>query len=520
MQARRGRPPGRLIDPTPPDGTDFDGEIRAGWLLRSWRTHILPGSSTKHFARLLVREGCSADASRVSRWETGRIPAPLDVVAGYERVLDLGSGGLVALTIITRKLADPTASLATILETHRVSPARYERALDAIVDGRPSGEEWLEFASFVACHPERALLPVSLWLTVTTRLVHELALAVGTAYITRNEAALALGEHPRARQALVRSVGQYVTRSESLLAGDAIALLETIADRSAGDLVLDLLEEPPGATRSGAARSASVKLVRDQFDEAQLERLEGIVTRWVEEGALEPGEACTRTADLVAALPEDMSRRIGRTIQFAPRLAAVKEVVDPGRIPAAATRLSPVVARVDDPMVVRLVEEALFHGHAERRFHASFCLTLSPFRGPVAAGAAEAIEGALFGSGDDAALVERLLVLMTFVATDAQRELLRRVAEGPQASLRPPALTALAHLPFPAQGRPPALRGMMYGLGRGEDSTVRSALYCAGMTGDPALDDVAGDDAAPPWVRRTADWWSREGPAIHEKMGA
>ncbi|MGH3332728.1 MAG: hypothetical protein ACRDPJ_15625, partial [Nocardioidaceae bacterium] len=189
MQQRRGRRPARVVDPTPTDGTKLDGDARIGWLLRSSRMHLLPDTSARSFAKTLVEVGCSADASRVSRWETGRIPAPVDVVAAYERALGLPPGGLVALTILTRKLADPDARAAMILETHNVSAARAEKALDAIVDGDPTGEDWLEFSSYVACHPEQLLLPVSLWRTMASRLVKELGLSLGTAYATRNEAA-------------------------------------------------------------------------------------------------------------------------------------------------------------------------------------------------------------------------------------------------------------------------------------------------------------------------------------------
>ena len=45
---------------------------------------------------------------------------------------------------------------------------------------------------------------------------------------------------------------------------------------------------------------------------------------------------------------------------------------------------------------------------------------------------------------------------------------------------------------------------------------MRASLYCAGMTGDPVLEKVKDDLRHPEWVRVAADWWLREGPAIHE----
>ena len=62
----------------------IDADIRAGWLLRSWRLALAPESNARSFAATLTMLGRSADASRVSRWETGRLSAPFDVIAAYE----------------------------------------------------------------------------------------------------------------------------------------------------------------------------------------------------------------------------------------------------------------------------------------------------------------------------------------------------------------------------------------------------------------------------------------------------
>ncbi len=481
--------------------------------------HLLPDTSARSFAKTLVEVGCSADASRVSRWETGRIPAPVDVVAAYERALGLPPGGLVALTILTRKLADPDARAAMILETHNVSAARAEKALDAIVDGDPTGEDWLEFSSYVACHPEQLLLPVSLWRTMASRLVKELGLSLGTAYATRNEAAIVLSEHPRAGQALVHAVGEDVLHSDSLVVADPISLLRAIDARPAGDLVLKLLEQPPGATRAGAAWSAAAKVVRGHFDECQLARLEGIVVRWVRQEGLDAGGIYNRVTDLVAVLPADMRNRIAQSVGSASEPADGPDVSHHSWCETTAARLAAAVARPsgedEEPMLERLVQEAIFHPHAERRFHAAFCVTLSPYSARVARGAAGVVEEALFGAGQDHVLVERVLVLMTFVVTEAQRELLHRVVDGPDPSFRATALIALAHLP-PTRNDATELWPILETYAEADEETTRCALYCAGMTDDEVLERVERDGTAPTWVRRAARWWLHEGPAIRE----
>ena len=73
---RRGRPPGLLVDPTPAEGLDFTVDVRIGWLLRSWRLYGAPDTGARAFSAALVEAGVSADPSRLSRWETGRLAAP------------------------------------------------------------------------------------------------------------------------------------------------------------------------------------------------------------------------------------------------------------------------------------------------------------------------------------------------------------------------------------------------------------------------------------------------------------
>ncbi|MGZ4495581.1 MAG: hypothetical protein ACXVWU_12830, partial [Nocardioides sp.] len=104
-QARRGRPPGPVTDLPAPEGYHHNPETRIGWLLRGWRLAKLPGSNARHFAELLNGRGVSADASRVSRWETGMFPAPIEVVEAYEDLLDLPAGGILGATTFQRRLA-------------------------------------------------------------------------------------------------------------------------------------------------------------------------------------------------------------------------------------------------------------------------------------------------------------------------------------------------------------------------------------------------------------------------------
>jgi hypothetical protein len=520
VSQRRGRRPEALVDPTPPDGDSFDGEVRIGWLLRSSRLHRAPVMSARAFAATLAGLGLSVDATRLSRWETGRLPAPLDVVAGYERALDLPSGGLVALAIITRKLADPGAPLPSIVASHRVAVADAQAAVDAIVDGRPTGEQWLRFANHVVCSPAPVLLPASTWQSLAHRLVRELVLSVGTAYATRNEAATVLAEHPRAAEAMVRAVAAYVLDGDAPVVADAVALLRVLETDASGELALTLLDQSSPATRAAAVWCVATKVLRGHFTPAQVDRLEDVVARRL---AVDPEDregTYHAVADLLDVLPAATLERIRERIGTAAPTGQPPRPDDEStgslaRNRALAARVARTGGEQPDPMLDRLVEEALFHPDPERRFHTSFCLALSPYADQVARGTGRMLEHALFEGPQDRDLASRLLLLLTFVPTPRERGLLHRVARESDPTLSARSLNALGHLPA-GQGADEEVLRHVLGDGANDEVRVRAALYAAGMTGTRALVAVDGSSSPPEWVRSGARWWRREGPAIRE----
>ncbi len=166
----------------------------------------------------------------------------------------------------------------------------------------------------------------------------------------------------------------------------------------------------------------------------------------------------------------------------------------------------------EEPMLERLVEEALAHKVAERRLQAGLGIALSPYRSRVARGAATL----LCEQVGDPVFTERVMVLLTLVATESEQKLMRSLAEDRSSPLRVGALLALAHIPpsgVPADVDLWALTSP----GEADDATVRASVYCAGMTGNPVLALVKDDPRHPEWVRLAAGWWLREGPAIHEQ---
>jgi hypothetical protein len=515
-QRRRGRPPGLVADLTPADSPALDADLRIGWLLRSWRLRLAPESNARSFAATLTGLGRSADASRVSRWETGRLPVPFDVIAAYEEALGLPRGVLVALAMTTRKLSRPRAELSYVLDPRHVGVDRFQAALDVALDGAPSGGDWLDIASYVATHAEHTVLPTSVWRDLVGRLVHELGLSVGSAYATRNQAALLLSLHERAGREIVASVGQRVTGNESRIVSDAIVLLHHTEDPRAGDLVIRLLDHSDEAIRNAAMFAAGAKLSSGHFGPDQLAALERSVVALAHRHGLGVGGLFGRLTDLVELLPPELADRVRRG---APPLAGrsprpTAQTVHPRAVVAGTARS---VARPDDqpeePMLERLVEEAFSHRVAERRLQAALSIAMSPFRAQVARGAARLLRD---GAEGERPLQDRLVMLLTVVATEAERDLLRDLAEDPSSPHRLGALVALAHIP--PSGVP--TRVHLWPLETPDEvdaETFRAALYNAGMTGDPVLEKLKDDPRQEDWVRVAARWWLREGPAIHEQ---
>jgi len=514
VRTRRGRPPAPVTDLPAPDGYDYNPETRVGWLMRGWRLANMPGSNARKFADLLVARGVSADASRVSRWETGLVPAPIEVVEAYEDLLDLPPGGLLGVTTYQRRVASGMRDQQIVYGPDRVAPERLERALDVVHDGDPSGRDWFELGMSASTLRERLVLPSSVWRRLASRVVRELGRSVGNAYVSRVEGAILLTRHPGASRALVHAVEEHVTSPDNLVLTDPLALLSEIEGPEAGDLVLRLFEQPEPLLRNAAAWVCAGKIKRGHFDTAQLLRLEHATARIV----LQHGpEVLPRVGELVAVLPGPArervlglaSRRGGSPLPPAeePTTGAVR-VVALDVVNATRDRRGS-----EDPIYARLVERALSDDIGDHRFLAAFTLKVSVRRSEAAAACAEFVRRHVDGETVlDGQSLFRLMKVLSVIGEEAEREVLMRVIQGDDQAIVPLALACLAHLPRTAPGVP----GLERLVHAESDTVARAALYCAGMTADPVLLRAADDIRLPDWRRRGARWWIKQDGAIHE----
>lgn len=487
------------------------GSARIGWLLHGWRLSRLPGSTARGFAPLLTAQGVPADASRVSRWESGQLVVPYVVLDAYERALDLPRGTLTGIgAAIRRAFPAPAASQRRGLE-----PLDHlEEALETVVYQDPVGADWLALARLVSQRVDDVALPWTLWQRLTTRLVAELGRSIGAGYTTRFEAAALLNTHPRASQGLVRGIGEVVTDPDCPLAVDAISVLQEVPEPQAGDLVVKLVDHAKPQVRRAAVWAATGKASRGQFTDAQLRRLEPVVHRWLGADLAETGHAQPFTLDLIRVLPADS---VGRLLADHPSLVPAgdedrEDTSDStvGDLCRAAGVVGP------DPVLRTLVAEALWAGTDEDRHHAALTLMVSSSAPDLAAGCARLVDAARAPhrhGPPSRRRIARLVTLLTYLCTTQQRPLLEELA-GPGTSrvVRLTALSGLAHLPA-GRGTCPDLSSL---LAEGDDALAQAGLYRAGMSGHADLALVADDPELPGRWRRTARWWLEAGPAIRD----
>ena len=143
-------------------GGYYDPWARTAWLLVTSRSlGANPAYADRAaFVDALRSVGVTADASRVSRWESGQHPVSFRALRGYEQVLGLPEGSLVAAN---RQLVRDSGPTDTLPE--RVSfQARNEKAPDVLISGlmdRATGTD-----------PVKDVMNGGDWLKLVTELDH------------------------------------------------------------------------------------------------------------------------------------------------------------------------------------------------------------------------------------------------------------------------------------------------------------------------------------------------------------
>ncbi len=524
---RRGRPPQMPDDLTSMDEGYYDPWARTAWLLVTCRTL---GRETAYadrsvFVQALRDAGVTADLSRLSRWESGQHPITFKALRGYETVLGLPEGALVAANRQLVRDCDPAGKAP-----ERVSFAeRSDTAPDALIMGlidkatasgdAMTGGDWLTLVTELD-HFELVLLPARHWTLLCERLVQELARTTGVDQLRRFEALSTLINHPVGQRHVLHALGAWLTDDDVQVVSPMLGLLQQLEDPAASALVLKLLDSDNKALALGAIQVAACKVARGHFDGAPLAQLEQHAIR----GLLVP--AYKRGADLLdllAHLPNDSFARVVRTLKDGPlrsRVLTARETKDLAGKDASrqisrtvATQvqaMTPAVYTAEpDQLLQRLLRESLCHVSTNRRRLATYALGLSPYADAVA-------DCFITLAGSDRELLgERAWESVWMLGHGSRREDVVALVDADQPWVQRRALVSLARSPKRLTTH--EQERIKVAMQHENASVRRAALYATGLQAPHHLPKPLGVSKSPD--APVVTWWRRLGPAIRDSDG-
>lgn len=519
---RRGRPQRLPEDATPMHAPTVGCDQRVAWLLTTTRL-LNPDPELARrdgFIEALKAQGLQVDSSRISRWESGLQPLPSRVVSTYESVLGLTEGSLVAVSAgLRRAFGNGAVPKDGTVRDADVPDSDLDRLLDLIEAGDATGGHWLRLVGQLNRY-DRVYLRQQEWAQLCKRLVAELASSVGIGHVRRYEAAASLIKHPNAQRHMTRAIGAFVMDPDTQVVAPVLHLLTEVTDAGAGDLVLRLLHAESKNMRSAAASVAAAKVARGQIGEAAYPELEAHVV-----GSLRRGHSLDErldSFDLAVQLPEEAWARAQgglrnrRAFDLVEQARKFGQLVPHGQTAGLVRELASAVQagtpthfqHEPDAMLRRLLREALLHAHKSRRHHAALLLGASAYAPAIAR-----ICQDLAGHRNDLIAARSWTVLMRVGLGDRRsRVLLQSLAET-RPTIRARALVTLGLHPEPitTEEAGPILQKLEEGMHANER---HATMFALGMAAPDQVKPLLDHDDE--LVRRSAAWWEKQGPAIHD----
>jgi hypothetical protein len=496
------RTPDVLDDPTPIDGPGVDVRVRVAWLLRMSRSATADGvaASVTEMAGLLRDRGLAATPPSVSGWETGRVAPSTAVVEAYERALDLEPGHLRGAIDMVRRTfgVDVRSAYAAVPALRDV-----DRAVEPVLGGGPvTGAEWLHFSdAAVGVQPG---LPARVMRPLVDRLVSELARSVFTGYLTRYEG-LALLRCGQYADVVLEAVRAFVDEPGNQVVADVFSMVAEKSDLPVLDLVTSYLGSDDPVQVRGAVLALENLHMLGGLTPAHWQR---VVEPFVaaHRAAADDGERSPYLAALWHLLPREVRAAAEPRLRHPPPPPADtgtagdrrEELELCGRL---ADRTCAAVGIVAQPLLARLVHEALFDPRHTRSFTSAVVLMASPLRSALAAALGDA-------SQDEPSPHLREATAELLVALGDHRAVphASRWVHSGDPELIGPGLVALAHVGAPVDDASLAV------LLEQPGAVGRRAVYHAGMVGHEAVGRLARDPTHP--RQQAAQWWQRHGSMV------
>ncbi|HEU4811511.1 MAG TPA: hypothetical protein VFT00_05180 [Nocardioides sp.] len=489
-----------LDDRTPLTASRIDIAARIGWLLRTSRS--VAGLSLREMSTGLKAHDVALSTTSLSRIESEghRSPGALD---GYTRVLGLPDGTLrSSVDLLCRSFSYAPAAPP---EPAMDSLERFSESYEAVTDRVPTGGDWLRFArQHTSCGAFG--LPRTLMEPMVARMAGELGRSIGTAERTRYEALALL--RCSAYADLVDSVLR-----EMILDPDVQLMyyLTSVLSENPTPALLQWAGEMLGhesiLVAQGSSYALQSMLVVGGLRADDWDALVPHFTRaWGE------GDATRRAmlTQLCSALPPAVQSQIRDTCPVEAELPRGPRVFSRSRrnahygfarsIAAAACAQ---LGHPEEPLLERLLFEALFDPRGVRMVTSTFLIASSPFAAAVVPLLVERRE-----HGPDAASREAALRLAAALHGGEALPVVDPLLESTDATEFEHAAVMVGH-----SGRHLPQAILERGLS-GDRTTVRRTLYAAGMAEDPRLAAIASDRGRAASTRRAARWWIDSGGRI------
>ncbi|MFI7491948.1 hypothetical protein ACIBXA_26565 [Micromonospora echinaurantiaca] len=535
VTGRRGRPPASPRQPTARPGWP-PHQDRAAWLLRVNRLYGKRNwTSATAFAQAF-QGGCWPERTsvyRISRWETAAVRVPHLAVRRYEQLLDLPDGHLVALIDTIYRYFAPVVSATPLLtrdaDTRNGERAgRIEQLLEIVLsDGIVTGAEWDDLTAHLAVAPRQVITPHSAWNRMAERLLAEMIISDGLAWMQRHEAFNRLLAHPVGQQAAIAACAALAADRAGQAFVETVCALDGSAHPDASRHLLAQLTSPTNdRAQYGALLGCIRKLRYGHFTRPQILKLVPVV----HELMLDPAayeRAQPLAAELLRRLPSDISARYRTHLRRAVARDPVARHALPGGHPVEAAGV--LVARIAGATLARtpgeaptftdrllpvLLDEMLFSPVFDVRLYAAMLLAGTPYRQPLAATLAAELAISVSGGRVEEALT--LIEALRIVGTPEQRPVIERLttATGLAPAITLAATQAIGHI----GGRSGdhywnrAIEHHAAGWRRSRSSTHVTALlglvYALGIArNEPMLQRVRHDATIPAEPRAAASWW-------------
>jgi len=423
------------------------GEAVLAWLLRVNRIYG-PDEQfavASRFVRAFAggSRGLPASESQISRWERAGSALPPGAVRRYEQLLDLGDGRITAVAHMVYREAAGRVGPPIMRgrpenedETRRRLTGLLDRALGGDV---MSGPDWDDLTAGLWEIPVM-LHPADLWNRLADRLLAELLIAEGPAWLYRCEAINRMLGHRDGTAAVIAACVQVIGDPRSQILIEPMALLELTPAPAAAHHLLDQIQHPRGEhARRAAWWAVAEKIGRGHFTPPQIQEL----IRAAVDALQDPGSPVTSRLSAAEALRQvlpsanaDARRVLARLAQDDPVIGSVVHLGTTSAsqtVRAVARRLADAtltgVCRDvlhHDPMLEHFVADLLFHPQGTRRVVAGQAIAATPYRSALAAAIGRELSRP--ATLADAILTTTLVQALTHLGGPAEAALVQRFA--------------------------------------------------------------------------------------------